>query len=243
MSSFTFNGVSSDDLGIIITKPIVRPTWIPATEYTPVPGRTRQIPHTKEWYPNSSFTVQACMSDAEPEMVQLIYNTLRGYGTLVISTAPEEKLNVYIERLDPDGVAIMMAEFPIVFQAEPFAYAIEPKSQSIKGDTVEVNNEGTAFVDPLITIIASQATTTVNCNGVDMIVKTPQEIISAGYPSTYSIVLDCEGELAYYIKPNGDKVACTECTKGPFARLHTGKNYFTVQNVQSAALTMTERWY
>lgn len=243
MSSFTFNGVSSDTLGIIITKPIVRPTWLPEVEFTQVPGRPRQIPNTKTWYPNISFTVQACMSDASPAKVQQIYNTLRGYGTLVISTAPEEQLNVYIEELDPEGKAIMMAEFPITFRAEPFAYAIEPKSQSIMGDTVAVNNEGTCFVDPLITIIASQATTTVTCNGVDMIVTTPQEIVSAGYPSTYSIVLDCEGELAYYIKPNNEKVACTQNTKGPFARLHDGLNYFTVQNVQSAAITMTERWY
>lgn len=243
MSSFTFNGVSSNTLGIIITKPIVRPTWLPETEFTPIPGRPRQIPYTKDWYPNISFTIQACMSDASPEKVQEVYDTLRGYGTLVISTAPNEQLNVYVEQLDPDCRALMMAEFPITFRAEPFAYATAPKSQSIMGDTVEVNNTGTAFVDPLITIIASQATTTVTCNGVDMIVTTPTEIVSAGYPSTYSISLDCEGELAYYTKPNGDKVACTQNTKGPFARLHTGKNYFTVQNVQAASLTMTERWY
>ena len=243
MSSFTFNGVSSDTLGLIITKPIVRPTWIPETEFTPVPGRPRQIPHTKEWYPNIPFTIQACISDASPAKVQAIYKTLRGYGTLIISTSPDEQLNVYVEELDPDCQAIMMAEFPITFRVEPFAYATEPKSQSIKGDTVEVNNTGTAFVDPLITIIASQATTTVTCNGVDMIVTTPQEIVDASYPDTYSIVLDCEGELAYYIKPNNEKVACTQCTKGPFARLHEGKNYFTVENVQSAALTMIERWY
>lgn len=243
MSSFTFNGISSDTLGIIIMQPIVRPTWLPETEFTPIPGRPRQNPNTKTWYPNISFKIKACMSDASPEKVQQIYNTLRGYGSLIISTAPQEQLNVYIEELDPEGVALLMAEFPITFRAEPFAYAIEPKSLSIKGDTVEVINEGTAFVDPLITIIASQATTTVTCNGVDMIVTTPQEIVDASYPDTYSIVLDCEGELAYYIKPNGDKVACTQCTKGPFARLHEGKNYFTVENVQSAALTMIERWY
>ena len=67
------------------------------------------------------------MSDASPEKVKQIYNTLRGYGTLVISTDPEEQLNVYVEELDPKGVAIMMAEFPITFRADPFAYATAPK--------------------------------------------------------------------------------------------------------------------
>ena len=243
MSSFTFNGISSDDLGIIITKPIVRPTWLPEVEFTPIPGNPRQIPHEKEWYPNMSFTVQACMSDADPTKVQQIYNSLRGYGPLVISTSPNEVLNVYIEQLDPNGVALLMAEFPITFRAEPFAYAAQAKSQSIMGETVEVNNTGTAFVDPLITFIASQATTTVTCNGVDMIVTTPSEIVNASYSSDYSITLDCEGELAYYTKPNGDKVSCTQNTKGPFARLHDGQNYFTVQNVQAASIIYRERWY
>lgn len=243
MSSFTFNGISSDDLDIIITKPIVRPTWLPEVEYTPIPGHPRQLPHEKEWYPNKSFIIQACMSDAAPAKVQQIYNTLRGYGTLIISTAEDEVLNVYVEELDPNGVALLMAEFPITFRAEPFAYAAEAKSQSIMGDTVEVNNTGTAFVDPLITFIASQATTTVTCNNVDMIVSTPSEIVDANYSSDYSITLDCEGELAYFTRPNGDKVSCTQNTKGPFARLHNGENYFTVQNVQAASIVYRERWY
>lgn len=243
MSSFTFNGVSSDTLGIIITKPIIRPSWAPETEFTPVPGRPRQLPHTKEWYPNKAFTVKACMADASPTKVQQIYNTLRGYGTLVISTSPNEQLNVYVEELDPEGVALLMAEFPITFNAEPFANAIEPKSINVKGVDVVVNNEGTAFVDPLITIIPSQATTSVICNGKTMTVNTPQEIIDASYASTYSITLDCEGELAYYTKPDSSKVGCTQCTQGPFPRIGSGLNSITIQNVQSAALVMRERWY
>ena len=245
MSSFTFNGVSSDTLGIIITKPIIRPSWAPEVEYTPVPGKAQTLPFTKDWYPNRSFTVKACMSDASPAKVQQIYDTLRGYGTLVISTSPNEQLNVYVEELDPEGVALLMAEFPIKFNAEPFAYATTAKSQNIVGENVEVNNEGTAYVDPLITIIPSQATTSISCNGVIMTVATPQEIIDASYASTYSITLDCEGELAYYTKPDSTKVGCTQNTTGKFPRLHTGKNYFTVEEgtVQSAALVMRERWY
>lgn len=243
MSSFIFNDVNSDDLGLIITQPIIRPTWQPEVEFTAIPGRPRQNPYTKTWYPNRELGVQAVIADASTSSVRDIYQALKGYGTLTISTASEEMLYAYARLPVPEAKALLMAELPIIFECEPFAYAVEPKSKSIMGEIVEVNNEGTAFVDPLITIIASQVTTTVTCNNVDMIVTTPTEIVDADYSSDYSITLDCDGQLAYYTRPNGDKVSCTQNTKGPFARLHDGKNYFTVQNVQAASIVYRERWY
>ena len=76
-----------------------------------------------------------------------------------------------------------------------------------------------------------------------MTVATPQDIINASYSTSYSLVIDCEGELAYYTKPNGDKVACTQLTHGSFPRLHNGNNYLSVFTVNSATMTVRERWY
>lgn len=246
MSSFTFKGVTSDSLGLIITRPMVRPTWAPEVEFTPIIGRPRQNPFTKSWYPNSRLPVQAVIADASTASVRAIYNALRGYGTLVISTAATEYMNAYARLPVPEPQALLMAELPIEFECEPFAYALTDSEVTITSATssyAEVPNGGTAFTDPQITYIASAASTNIDCNGVVMTVTTPTEIVNASYPSTYSITLDCEAQLAYYTKPNGDTVACTELTTGLFPRLHAGSNWMKHSGAQSMTVTYRERWF
>ena len=246
MSTFTFKGVTSDSLGLIITRPMVRPTWAPEVEFTPIIGRPRQNPFTKSWYPNSRLPVQAVIADASTASVRAIYNALRGYGTLVISTAATEFMNAYARLPVPEPQALLMAELPIEFECEPFAYALTDSEVTITSATssyAEVPNGGTAFTDPQITYIASAASTNIDCNGVVMTVTTPTEIVNASYPDTYSITLDCEAQLAYYTKPNGDTVACTELTTGLFPRLHAGSNWMKHSGAQSMTVTYRERWF
>ena len=197
----------------------------------------------KTWYPNRSFTVEAVLGDSSPEMVRNVYAVIRGYGVLNISNAPDEYLNCYVESIDPNGVALSMAEFPITFTAEPFAYSDKSQDINIANSTVKVEYKGTVFCDPQIDIVPSEAITTVTCNGVVITVKTPQEIISESYSADYIITLDCEGQLAYYTRPNGEKVACTQLTSGKFPRLHQGDNYVSASNVNTATMAVRERWY
>ena len=242
MSSFLFNGVSSDTLGLIITQPIVRPTWQPETEFTAIPGRPRQNPYTKTWYPNSELGISAVIADASPAKVKTIYNTLRGYGVLTISTASTEMLYTYARLPVPEAKALLMAELPIIFECEPFAYATTETTVTFDTD-LTVTNNGSVFCDPQITFIASSSSTDINCNGSTITVTTPTEIVSASYPDTYSITLDCDGQLAYYTKPNGDKVSCTQNTRGQFPRFNVGQNTLQRGSVQSATIKYRERWY
>ena len=245
MSSFVYNGISSDTLGLIITKPMIRPTWQPETVFTPIPGRPRQNPYTKTYYLNSELTVYAAISDAATAKLHSIYTALQGYGVLSISTAPSEILNVYPHIPVPEAKALLMAEFPIVFDCEPFAYATAEKTVDFTtaNPYIRVDNEGSVFCDPQITFTPNAASTDINCNGKNITVTTPQEIIGAGYPNTYSITLDCDGELAYYTRPGGDKVACTQLTRGPFPRLHPADNHIAHSGVQAATISYRERWY
>lgn len=245
MSSFIYNGISSEDLGLIITTPIIRPTWQPETEYTPIPGRARQNSYTKTWYTNSELTVYAVITDAGAAKLHDIYNALKGYGALTVSTAPEEMLYAHVHLPIPEAKALLMAELPIVFECEPFAYALEEQVIDITDASPykRVDNSGTVYCDPMITIIPSAAKTDINCNGKVITVTTPPEIVGAGYPDTYRITLDCDAVLAYYTRPGGDKIACTEYTKGPFPRLHINDNYFIVGACQSAIIRYRERWY
>lgn len=245
MSSFVYNGISSDTLELIITQPIVRPTWAPSTDFTPIPGRPRQSPYTKTWYNNSELTIYAVVADASAAKMHDIYSKLRGYGVLSISTAPGEVLYAYAHLPVPEAKALLMAELPIVFECEPFAYASADTTVDIStaNPYAQITYNGTVFADPEITFKPSTSSTQISCNGKTIIVTTPQEIIGAGYPNTYSITLDCEGELAYYTRPGGDNVACTELTKGPFPRLHVGDNYIGHTALLSASVTYRERWY
>ena len=246
MSTFTFKGITSDSLGLIITRPMVRPTWAPEVEFTAIPGNPRKSSSTKSWYNNSRLTVRAVIADASTSSVRAIYSALKGYGTLIISTASEEVLNAYVKLPVPEAQALLMAELPIEFECEPFAYALTDSEVTITSATssyAEVPNGGTAFTDPQITYIASAASTNIDCNGVVMTVTTPTEIVNASYPSTYSITLDCEAQLAYYTKPNGDTVACTELTTGLFPRLHAGSNWMKHSGAQSMTVTYRERWF
>ena len=245
MSTFTFKGISSDDLGLIITTPMIRPTWAPETDFTPIPGRARQNPHTKEWYPNSELTAYAVITEAGAAELHSIYAALKGYGVLSISTAPTEILYAYAHLPVPEAKALLMAELPIVFECEPFAYAVEDTEVDITSGNpyTRIDYGGTVYADPQITFTPSQASTEISCNGKSIQVKTPTEIINAGYPSNYSVTLDCEGQLAYYTRPGGDKIACTELTKGPFPRLHVNDNYIGHTGMQSGILTYRARWY
>jgi phage-related protein len=245
MSTFTYNSVTSDELGLIITNTIVRPTWAPEIEFTPIIGRPRLNPFVKSYYNNERLIVRAVIADAIPAKVRQIYNALRGSGELIISTAPNEFLNVYPHLPVPEAKAIMMAELPIEFECEPFAYSTTQQVVNITSATSyqTINYGGTAFCDPQIAYTANKASTLFDCNGKNITIITPSEIVQAGYPSTYIITLDCEGELAYYTKPNGDKVACTELTHGSFPRLHENENYILHDGVSAASLTYRERWY
>ena len=126
MSTFTFNSVSSDTLGLIITRPMIRPTWQPETEFTPIIGRPRQNPFTKSWFPNSRISVSAVIADASPANVRTIYDKLKGYGELVISTSPDEYVNAYARLPVPEAQALLMAELPVEFECEYLScYALE----------------------------------------------------------------------------------------------------------------------
>ena len=246
MSSFTFNGVSSDTLGLIITRPIVRPTWRPETEFTPIIGRPRKSPYTKSYYENVKMTVRAVITDTSQENIRDIYNVLRDYHRLFISTSPNEFLNAYCRLPVPEAQALNIAELPIEFECEPFAYkSVVPLRQDITAATnyTEIDNAGTVFSDPEIVFKPSKSATVFDCNAKTITVRTPQAIIDDNYSQDYSVHIDCDGELAYYVTPGDAKIGCTELTSGPFPRLHSGENYIKHDGVNDAFIDYWERFF
>ena len=245
MSTFSFGGYTSEQLGLIVTRPIIRPTWQPETEFTPIIGRVRLNPFTKSYYNNTRITISAVITDAARDNMRLIYQVLRGYGALTISTATDECVNAYCRLPVPEAQALLMAELPIEFECEPFAFKETPKSSVITSATTYtlIENEGTVFTDPIINFKPAKTSTVFDVNGKTITVTTPQAIISASYSTNYSMTLDCEGEIAYYTTPDNENIACTELTTGTFPRLSPGESLIKHDGVNYAKITYYERFY
>lgn len=255
MSYFIFNDINSVDLGLMITKPVIRPTWGEDTVETKIPGVSRIFRKGTGVYPDIHFTINTALMDASPNNVRTIYKTLCGSGILLISTAPDEYLNVEIEPLVPEAVALLAAEIPIGITAHPFANSIEPTITDIteaiyisdaEQHAIIIENSGSVYSDPVIEYLPfigeNDNLTDFNINAKHFAVRTPAEIISAG-GTGYKIVIDSEHRICYFVRPSGEKVSCTQCTYGSFPRLETGLNALLHTNHFSfGTINVKERW-
>ena len=154
MSSFTFNGVSSDTLGLILPETPFRPSWAEQYEEIQIPGRPEVIKRPNGIYENQSLTINAIIADKSK--IQQVYRTLHGKGKLTLSTASGEYMNVLVEPLIPQGVALSMAELPITFDCFPFAYATTPSETMIGTTYTEVDNNSSIYSAPIIEIQLSK---------------------------------------------------------------------------------------
>lgn len=241
MSSFTFNGISSADLGLIITSTPFRPSWVEEKEEITILGRPIKQQRRTGVLANQDLHIEAVVSDASK--LHEIYQILQGQGKLILSTAPYEYLLCEATELVPEGVAMTMAELPLVFNCFPFARAVNPTIIDLTSATsyVVATNAGTVKGKPIITLKPSGTDPiTISINGEDFVVQIPGEVSTLGW----SITIDSELQIAYYTRTNGDKISCTEYTTGHFPLLHVGENYIKHGgNVTSMEINMNERWY
>lgn len=166
MSYFTFNGVNSNDLGLIITETPFRPSWAESVDEITIPGRAEVIKNPNGTYDNQSLTINAVISDSSK--INDIYSALSGEGKLILSTAPNEYINCRVEPLIPQGVALDMAELPITFDCYPFAYAVEPTVAEIGTSFTEINNTSSVYSAPIIKISVEKSSSTIMKGDVNM---------------------------------------------------------------------------
>lgn len=235
MSYIQFNGYdSSDDL--IITKPIVRPTWGQAITETTLPGNTRSVIQKLDCYENAEFTIDAVIKDATPDNVHRIYAALSGFGKLLISTAPHEEIDVWIKPITPEAVALLMAEIKINVIARPFAMALIPTITALSSESTIIKNTGTVFATPTIRLKATAGTAKIMVNGEEFIIEVPSELIGK------EIIVDCDNQVTYYIDGNG-KNSINNRTYNDYPLLHIGNNYCKYSGtVTSAEIELRERW-
>ena len=254
MSYFIFNDINSADLDLIITKPVIRPTWSEVINETAIPGRAATHRRYTGMYGDSRIHIQTALMDATPEKVKAVYQKLKGEGILVLSGNTSEYMNVRIDTLVPEAVALMAAEIPLSVIAYPFAYAVEPTIKDFTANiyisdqeqlpTTIYNNES-IYWEPVIEYKLATAETEVafDVGGSWFHVKTPDVIKAALDPSAYTIVIDSENRICYYVRPDGVKVSCTQNTSGSFPRLRVGASELMhTKTLLSAVINEKERW-
>lgn len=242
MSYFLFNGVSSDELGMIVTSPIIRPSWSPDENDYKLAGRTTVYSQKSKTYSNKSMTIETFVSDTGTENLQKIYKYLQGDGTLWLSSNPEEYLNVTISAPEPQAVALMSGVFPLKFKVKPFAYAVNPTIKDITVDGISdyvcIQNNGTLFSEPEISFRPQTQKTVITVNGADFIVNTPD---GCSYEST--VTINCEEEVIYFTRPEGWRYMCLQYTENDFPLFHTGDNYIRYTGaVQEMKINVKERF-
>ena len=238
MSYFIFGDFNSQESGIIVTKPVVRPTWgKEVSEYKLAGGHTNLMQQGSA-YGNAPLTIFAAIPDTSPSAVRELYRAVSGFGRLWLSSSPEEYLNAYAAPLVPEPVALDMAEIPLNFTLLPFAHAVEPTVQDITSATVNtaVENAGTVFSEPEIRFTATGAEVSIYTNNEQFRVVLPSQLQGV------EVIVDCEAQVVYYVSGD-DKIAVTQYTYGEFPLLHTGTNYIRHEGTVSAAsINVKERW-
>lgn len=235
MSHFLFNGTDSRSLGLLVSRPVFRPSWAREVSEISAPGRTRKIMQESKTYANANMTINTVITDTEK--LNEIYAALSGYGPLQLSSRPEEYLKVYVNPLIPEAVALRTAELPISFLCEPFAYAVEPTVVELSSGLNLVNNAGSIFSAPEIRFTATGEQVTVRVNGLDFIVNLTEA------EQGKEIVINCEDEVAYYVNDSNQMISINARTFNDYPLLHTGENGVElVGTVSAAEINVKERW-
>lgn len=150
MSNIIFNGIDSRTLGLIIPETPFRPSWAKRKEEIVIAGRSEALEYYSSIYENQIFPIDTVITDIS--LINKIYSIFQGKGKLIVSTNPNEYLNVSLAPLVPKGVALRTAELPLSFDCRPFAYAINPTIVDIGTVYTEVDNKGSIYAEPVIEI-------------------------------------------------------------------------------------------
>lgn len=240
MSYFLFNDINSDELGLMVTSPPVRPTWeLDSQEFT-LAGRSVKYVQKSRTYGNQTMTIETFLDDISPETLRKVYNTFQGDGRLWLSSSPAEYLEVIAHPPDIKSVAYLAGECSLKFTVKPFARAVKPTIVGITSENsyIQVVNNGTVFSEPEISFRPQTQKTIINVNGADFIVNTPD---GCSYEST--IFINCEEQIVCFRRPEGSVRTCMQYTENDLPLLHTGDNYIRYSGaVQDFRINVKERF-
>ena len=174
---FTFNGIDSREMGVIVT---AMPETVRAErriESITVAGRNGSL-HTDEGVYESYDRTMECALIKRARLDE-ITAWLVGSGEMTFSTEPDKVYRVTIA--NKISIAQMMRvfqKFQVILDTQPFKYSV-----NAAGDALEltapttIRNSGTVYSEPLITVYGS-GDITLTINGADFPLYGVQESIT-----------------------------------------------------------------
>lgn len=225
---FTFNGVDSREMGVIVT---AMPETVRAerrVESITVAGRNGSL-HTDEGVYESYDRTMECALIKRARLDE-ITAWLVGSGEMTFSTEPDKVYRVTIA--NKISIAQMMRvfqKFQVVIDTQPFKYSV-----NAAGDALEltapttIRNSGTVYSEPIITVYGS-GDITLNINGEDFPMYGVQE----------SITIDSEMMEVF----KGDTNQNSKYGGAEFPRFDVGKNEISwTGNVSKIKIQPRWRW-
>ena len=225
---FTFNGVDSREMGVIVT---AMPETVRAErriESITVAGRNGSL-HTDEGVYESYDRTMECALIKRAKLDE-ITAWLVGSGEMTFSTEPDKVYRVTIA--NKISIAQMMRvfqKFQVVMDTQPFKYSV-----NAAGDALEltapttIRNSGTVYSEPIITVYGS-GDITLTVNGADFPLYGVQE----------SITIDSEMMEVF----KGDTNQNGKYGGVEFPRFEVGKNEISwTGNVSKIKLQPRWRW-
>lgn len=146
---FYFNNISSEDLGLMVTKSVIPPASATQHDIISIPNRESPIFKAKTQRKEITITIQTTI--VEENKIREIYKALQGKGILVLSTEPDKYYTATVQELVPEHIALYMGTLPISFICDPFAYSVNDQLTEY-GTTADIENSGTYYSEPLIKV-------------------------------------------------------------------------------------------
>lgn len=236
MSFFTFNDYNSSD-DLIITQPIIRPSWSQEMNEMST-GSVTKIIQLSRTYSNSPIEISAVIRNTSQERLRTLYSAVRGFGKLVISSYPDEYMSAVASVLQPIAVAMNTAELNVMFTLLPFAYATNPTIADFSTDYTAIQNNGTVFSAPEIRFTpVSAGDVVLDINGSQFTVKVTENLINT------EVIVDCDAEVTYY-ENGGQKISINNQTFGNYPLLTTGEVFVCYTGeAANARINVRERYF
>lgn len=163
---FTFKGIDSRDMGIIVTSmpETVRPER--RMESITIAGRNGTLHTDEEVYESYDRTMECAIK--KRAKLDEIAAWLVGSGEMRFSTEPDKVYRVTISnKISISQMMRMFQKFQVIMDTQTFKYNINPFADelTLTAPTI-IRNGGTVYSEPIITVYGS-GDITLNINGVD----------------------------------------------------------------------------
>lgn len=156
MLSFTFDGKNSFiDYGIVISKRPNLPSPKRRVHYMDIPGRHGRVQYDENTYEDITIVVECGLKDTENLVERLdtikawLFNA--GESDLIFSFSEDKKyIAQVVNAIDFTLGFKYTSSFPVVFNCQPFKYAVENEIITLNETGATVNNPGTLESEPVI---------------------------------------------------------------------------------------------